>query len=441
MLGAELTIETKTVSKSRGKQRLFALLLIAATLLGIVFGWVCNLSLSPEKALELASELSIITDVFLRLIRLIIAPLIFASLVPAIAQMSGVSQLGRIGLRAMLWFIGASLVSLSIGLLMANWLQPGAALAGTLTVPQASSMAAGTGHAVDFSLAGFVRQLIPSSLVEAMGGSDMLPVVVVSMLIGIAAASLREKARGFVDVVAQLGAIMFKVTDYVMRLAPFAIFAALAGSIGVHGVGIVATYARFVGGFYLSLGLLWLLLISALVLIIGRRGLRLVSGIRQAVVLAFATSSSEAALPRLLEELAAFGISQRVATFVVPLGYSFNLDGAMMFCTFAILFVAQAYGVHLPLGRQVTLFLLLMATTKGLAGVPRAAIAVIAATLQDFDLPDSGMALILAVDYFLDMGRSATNMLGNAVAAAVVAHWEGEVEIPSPAEPPLSASS
>jgi Na+/H+-dicarboxylate symporter len=337
----------------------------------------------------------------------------------------------------MLWFIGASLVSLSIGILMANWLQPGAALSGTLSLPPAMAAGAGAtaGAGLDFSLAGFIRQLIPNSIVEAMSGSDMLPVVVVSILIGTAAAALKEKVRGFVDVIAQLGAVMFKVTDYVMRLAPFAIFAALAGSICVHGVGIVATYARFVGGFYLSLGLLWLLLISALVLIIGRRGLRLVSGIRQAVVLAFATSSSEAALPRLLEELAAFGISQRVATFVVPLGYSFNLDGAMMFCTFAILFVAQAYGVHLPLGRQVTLFLLLMATTKGLAGVPRAAIAVIAATLQDFDLPEAGMALILAVDYFLDMGRSATNMLGNAVAAAVVAHWEGES---SPAEPPLS---
>ncbi|HEY1773346.1 MAG TPA: dicarboxylate/amino acid:cation symporter [Gammaproteobacteria bacterium] len=425
------------MSKSRGKQRMFAMLLIAATVLGIVFGWIGNLILSPEKAIGFASDLSIITDVFLRLIRLIIAPLIFATLVPAIAQMSGVSQLGRIGVRAMLWFIGASLVSLSIGILMANWLQPGAALSGTLSLPPAMAAGAGAtaGAGLDFSLAGFIRQLIPNSIVEAMSGSDMLPVVVVSILIGTAAAALKEKVRGFVDVIAQLGAVMFKVTDYVMRLAPFAIFAALAGSICVHGVGIVATYARFVGGFYLSLGLLWLLLISALVLIIGRRGLRLVSGIRQAVVLAFATSSSEAALPRLLEELAAFGISQRVATFVVPLGYSFNLDGAMMFCTFAILFVAQAYGVHLPLGRQVTLFLLLMATTKGLAGVPRAAIAVIAATLQDFDLPEAGMALILAVDYFLDMGRSATNMLGNAVAAAVVAHWEGES---SPAEPPLS---
>jgi Na+/H+-dicarboxylate symporter len=429
-----LTTAEDNVSKPRGKQRRFALLLIAATVLGIACGWIGNLVLSPQQGLGFASDLSIITDVFLRLIRLIIAPLIFATLVPAIAQMSGVSQLGRIGLRAMLWFIGASLVSLSIGILMANWLQPGAALSGTLTLPPASPVTAGA--ALDFSLAGFVRQLIPGSIVAAMSGSDMLPVVVVSILIGTAAAALRDKVRGFVEVIAQLGAVMFKVTDYVMRLAPFAIFAALAGSISVHGVGIVATYARFVGGFYLGLGVLWLLLISALVSIIGRRGLRLISGIRQAVVLAFATSSSEAALPRLLEELAAFGISRRVATFVVPLGYSFNLDGAMMFCTFAILFVAQAYGVHLPLARQVMLFLLLMATTKGLAGVPRAAIAVIAATLQDFDLPESGMALILAVDYFLDMGRSATNMLGNAVAAAVVAHWEGESEVPSSPEIP-----
>jgi Na+/H+-dicarboxylate symporter len=228
---------------------------------------------------------------------------------------------------------------------------------------------------------------------------------------------------------------MFKVTDYVMKAAPLAIFAALASSICIHGIGIVGTYARFVAGFYLSLGILWGILVAALLLIAGSRGWRLLAGIRQPVLLAFATSSSEAAYPRLLEALVAFGIPRRIASFVLPLGYSFNLDGAMMYCTFAILFIAQAYGVELTITQQVTLFGLLIVTTKGVAGVPRAAIAVIAVTLHYFNLPDSGIALILAVDHILDMGRSATNILGNSVAAAVVARWEGQIGPTSNASP------
>ena len=410
------------------RQRRFSAFLVAATVLGIVIGWLCNRSLPPQKALEVAANLSIITDAFLRLIKMVIAPLVFASLVSAIARMGSAAEIGRVGIRALLWFLGASCVSLTVGLLMAHWLQPGAALH-LHVATQASMATASSANAESFGPSDFMVHLIPRSIIEAMANNEILQIVVFSIFLGTAAAALKEKASKIVELIEQLAAIMFKVTDYVMKAAPLAIFAALASSISVHGIGIVGTYARFVGGFYLSLGILWTLLIVALVLVVGSRGLRLVYNIRHTVFLAFATSSSEAAYPRLLEQLVDFGIPRRIASFVLPLGYSFNLDGAMMYCAFAILFIAQAYGIELTLAQQIALFGLLIVTTKGVAGVPRAAIAVIAVTLHYFKLPDSGIALVLAVDHILDMGRSATNIVGNSVAAAAVARWEG---VPQP---------
>jgi Na+/H+-dicarboxylate symporter len=414
------------------KQRLFTTFLIAATVLGIVVGWLCNRSLPPAKSLEVAAYLSIVTDAFLRLIKMVIAPLVFASLVSAIARMGSAAEIGRIGIKAMLWFLGASCISLFVGLVMAHWLQPGAALHLLVVNKPALPVATNAGNAESFALADFMTHLIPRSIFEAMGTNEILQIVVFSVFIGTAAASLKERASQFVDLIEQLAAVMFKVTDYVMKTAPLAIFAALASSICVHGIGIVGTYMRFVAGFYLSLGILWAVLIAALVLVVGSRGLGLIFSIRNTVLLAFATSSSEAAYPRLLEQLVDFGIPRRIASFVLPLGYSFNLDGAMMYCAFAILFIAQAYGVALTLAQQIALFGLLIVTTKGVAGVPRAAIAVVAVTLHYFKLPESGIALVLAVDHILDMGRSATNIVGNSVAAAVVATWEGATEQTAP---------
>jgi Na+/H+-dicarboxylate symporter len=290
----------------------------------------------------------------------------------------------------------------------------------------------GAGPVAGFTVADFMTHLIPRSIVEAMANNEILQIVVFSIFVGVAAGALKEKAKQFVELTEQLALIMFKITDYVMKTAPLAIFAALASAVCVHGIGIVGTYGRFIGGFYLSLLMLWGVLIAALVLILGRSGLRLLAGIRQPTLLAFATASSEAAYPRLLEALVGFGIPRRIASFVLPLGYSFNLDGAMMYCSFAILFVAQAYGVELSVGQQITLFGLLMVTTKGVAGVPRASLAVIAVTLPYFHLPESGIALIVAVDHILDMGRSATNAFGNSVAAAAVARWESGIEYENP---------
>jgi len=407
--------------------RLFTTFIIAAMVLGVLVGWGLNQFASPAAAKAAAENLSIITDVFLRLIKMIIAPLVFSTLVAGIAHMEDASTIGRVGAKTMGWFISASIVSLTIGLLMVHLLQPGSGLA--LPLPDAAKAAS----AVDmskFTLKAFVTHLVPASIIQAMADNEILQIVVFSIFVGTAVAAIDDRAPAVLALVEQVAAIMLRVTGYVMRTAPLAIFAALASTVATQGLGILATYAKFVGGFYLSLSLLWALLIGVLVLIVGRRALKLVAAIRSPALLAFSTASSEAAYPRTLEELQRWGVSRRVASFVLPLGYSFNLDGSMMYCTFATLFIAQVYGVHLSIAQQITMLLLLMVTSKGMAGVPRASLVVIAATLSYFRLPEAGLLLILAVDHLLDMGRSATNVVGNSVAAAVVARWENQIEAP-----------
>jgi Na+/H+-dicarboxylate symporter len=409
--------------------RLFTYFIVGAMVLGILVGWIVNQTLPAAEAKTVADNLSIITDVFLRLIKMIIAPLVFSTLVAGIAHMGDASEIGRVGIKTMGWFIIASIVSLTIGLVMVQILQPGATL--QLALPAAAD----AGSAVDtskFSLREFVTHLVPSSIFDAMARNEILQIVVFSVLVGTAVSALDDKAPQVLQLVEQVASIMLKVTGYVMKTAPLAIFAALAASIAEQGIEILGTYAAFIGGFYLSLGILWALLIGALLLFVGRRGLQLVGQIRQPTLLAFSVASSEAAYPRTLEELQKWGVSRKVASFVLPLGYSFNLDGSMMYCTFAVLFIAQVYGIELTLVQQVTMLALLMVTSKGMAGVPRASLVVIAATLTFFDLPEAGLLLILAVDHLLDMGRSATNVVGNSVAAAVVAKWENQIEAPEP---------
>jgi Na+/H+-dicarboxylate symporter len=411
--------------------RLFTYFLVGAMLAGVLVGWLVNVNLPAESAKAVAGNLSIVTDVFLRLIKMIIAPLVFSTLVAGIAHMGDASEVGRVGVKTIGWFILASLVSLTIGLVMVHLLQPGAGL--HLTPPEAT--AAATVDAGKFTLREFVTHLVPSSIFDAMARNEILQIVVFSVLVGTAVSAIDDKAPAILALVEQIATIMLKVTGYVMRTAPLAIFAALASSIATQGIDVLFTYGKFVGGFYLSLALLWGLLIAAAVLIVGPRSLKLIAQIRGPTLLAFSTASSEAAYPRTLEELQKWGVSRKVASFVLPLGYSFNLDGSMMYCTFATLFIAQVYGIEMTVAQQVTMLLLLMVTSKGMAGVPRASLVVIAATLAYFDLPEAGLLLIIAVDHLLDMGRSATNVVGNSVAAAVVARWENQIEEPVP-EPP-----
>ena len=407
--------------------RIFTILIVSAMVLGIAVGWAVNQYCSPEQAKGVANNLSIITDVFLRLIKMIIAPLVFATLVAGIAHMEDASTIGRVGAKTMGWFISASLVSLTIGLIMVHILQPGAAM--HLAIPDAGTAGA-TVDMTKFNLKEFVTHIFPRSIVEAMANNEILQIVIFSIFVGTAVSALDDRAPAVLALVEQISAIMLKVTSYVMKTAPLAIFAALAATVATQGIQVLATYAKFVGGFYLSLGILWGLLIAVLLLIVGARAMKLIAAIRSPALLAFSTASSEAAYPGTLEALQKWGVSRRVASFVLPLGYSFNLDGTMMYCTFATIFVAQAYGIEMTIGQQITMLLLLMITSKGVAGVPRASLVVISATLTYFHLPEAGLLLILAVDHLLDMGRSATNVVGNSVASAVVAKWEKQIEVP-----------
>ena len=410
--------------------------ILAALVLGVITGWVLNYAIddgtpaSAERLKSIAEYLSIVTALFLRLIKMIIAPLVFSTLVAGIAHMGDIAALGRVAIRSLGWFILASLVSLTLGLILVTTLQPGVGL--NLPIPPATA-ASGVETAA-FNLKDFVAHLVPASIFEAMSTNEILPIVIFSVFFGVALTAVGDKGKPIVRGVESLVRVMLQLTNYVMLFAPFAVFTAVSSALAERGPTIIATLGKFVGSFYLGLAILWALLIGAAFVIVGPRTRHLVRYIRDPVVLAFSTASSEAAYPRTLEALDRFGVPPRIASFVLPLGYSFNLDGSMMYMTFATIFIAQAYGIDLTLGQEITMLLVLMITSKGMAGVPRASLVVIAATMSMFRIPEAGLLLILAVDHFLDMGRSATNVVGNAVASSVVARWEGTLDPPEAAE-------
>jgi Na+/H+-dicarboxylate symporter len=410
-------------------KRYLPALIASAMILGVLTGFLINTQLSPEGAKAAAGHLSIITDIFLRLIKMIIAPLVFSTLVVGIAHMEDSAAIGRVGVKTLAWFMLASLFSLSLGLIMVHLLQPGTGLA--LPPPEAASGVATSG----FSLKEFISHLVPASIFDAMARNEILQIVVFSVFVGTAVAALDGKAPQLLTACEQIAAVMLKITAYVMVLAPLVVFAALASTVATSGLGIVVVYAKFIGGFYLSLGLLWAVLLAFSLLAVRRRIGALLKTIREPILLAFSTATSEAAYPYLLSGLPKFGVPRRIVSFVLPLGYSFNLDGSMMYCTFASLFIAQAYGIELSITQQIAMLALLMITSKGIAGVPRASLVVIAATLPVFNLPEAGLLLILGVDHLLDMGRSATNVVGNSVASVIVSRWEGKLGTEPEGEP------
>jgi Na+/H+-dicarboxylate symporter len=410
-------------------QRRFSYFVAGAMVLGILVGFLINQNITDAAQLKaVAGGFNVVTDIFLRLIKMIIAPLVFSTLVVGIAHMEDAAAIGRVGAKTMGWFITASIVSLTIGLIMVHLISPGVGL----NIPLPDVAAASTVDATTLSFKDFITHLVPKSIVEAMANNEILQIVVFSVFVGTAIASIDDRAPAVLHLAEQVSQVMLKITSYVMLFAPFAIFAALASTVATQGLVVLLSYAKFVGGFYLSLGVLWGLLLLAAIAVIGARGIGLFAAVREPVLLAFSTASSEAAYPRTLEQLQKFGVSRKIASFVLPLGYSFNLDGSMMYCTFATLFIAQAYGIELSIGQQIMMLLLLMITSKGIAGVPRASLVVIAATLGYFKIPEAGLLLILAVDHLLDMGRSATNVVGNSVASVVVAKWENQLETPEP---------
>ena len=405
--------------------------ILGALVLGLLCGFALHATVEDTK--PWVDGFTVVTTLFLRLIKMVIAPLVFATLVVGIAKMGDVGTVGRIGLKAFLWFVAASLVSLSLGLLMVNFFEPGVGTG--LKLPDAG---ASSGIAVaQFGLQEFILHLVPVSIVDGMARNEILQIVVFSVFFGVACAGVGKPAAVLVEALEGLSYVMLKLTMLVMWFAPLAVFAAVASAVTRSGLEVLAVYGRFMAEFYLSLGMLWVLLFLGAFAVVGRRAIRLFAAVREPTMLAFATASSEAAYPKTLAQLERFGCSNRVSSFVLPLGYSFNLDGSMMYCTFAVMFIAQVYGVEITLGQQIAMLLTLMVTPKGMAGVPRASLVVIAATLAQFDLPEAGLLLLLGIDHFLDMGRSATNVIGNSVATAVVSRWEGQLRAEDSENPEL----
>jgi Na+/H+-dicarboxylate symporter len=414
-------------------QKLTTIILIGMVL-GILVGWGCHeLWPDPKTAKTVADYISLITDIFLRLIKMIIAPLVFSTLVVGVAHMGDTKAVGRIGGKAMLWFVGASLVSLLTGMILVNILRPG----DNLNLPLPDANATTNLKVAALNVKDFVAHLVPRSVVEAMATNEILQIVVFSLFFGVACAALGDKAKALVEGIDELSHVILKITGYIMGLAPLAVFAAMAAIITTQGLGILVTYGKFVLEFYFGLLVLWCILVFVGFLVFGNHAFRLVALVREPFLLAFSTASSEAAYPKTMEQLAKFPVSKKIISFVLPMGYSFNLDGSMMYCTFATLFIAQAYNIPLSLTEQITMLLLLMLTSKGMAGVPRASLVVIAATLSTFNIPEAGLLLIIGIDQFLDMGRSATNVIGNSLATAVVAKWEGEDVTEELDAPPL----
>jgi len=406
------------------KSRLTTYILLGLGL-GIITGYIAHDHLA--NPLGFADTLALLTTLFLRLIKMIIAPLVFSTLVVGIARMGDASEVGRIGIKTLGWFFIASVMSLSLGLVLVNLFRPGDALLGHMAATAAGKVELATSS---LTLKDFVTHLVPASIVEGMAKNEILQIVIFSLFFGSAAAAVGAKANPLVDALDGVAHVMLKVTGYVMKFAPIAVFAAVAGVIAKSGLGVLSTYGVFMAEFYFGIALLWALLIFIGFLFLKGRIFGLMKEMRGPALLAFSTASSEAAYPKTLEGLERFGVRNRIAAFVLPIGYSFNLDGSMMYCTFATVFIAQAYGIEMSLGQQMTMMMVLMLTSKGMAGVPRASLVVIAATLSQFNIPEAGMLLLLGIDHFLDMARSATNVIGNGVATAVVAKWEGELTDP-----------
>ncbi|WP_333818727.1 dicarboxylate/amino acid:cation symporter [Ohtaekwangia sp.] len=372
---------------------------------------------------------TLMADVFLRLIKMIVAPLVLCTLVVGVAKLGDINTVGRIGGKTLLWFISASLLSLLLGLILVNLFKPGTAM--HLPLPESTDrVVTNTG----FSLKDFLYHMFPSSAFDAMARNEILQIVVFAVFFGIATAAIGEHGKIVIKAFDAIAHVILKVTGYVMNFAPVAVFGAMTAVIAKQGLGILKTYSLFIGEFYIGLGLLWAFLIMAGLVIVGKRVINLIKHLREPVLLAFSTSSSEAAFPKTMEELEKFGCKDKIVSFVLPLGYSFNLDGSMMYMTFASLFIAQSYNIHLPLGTQLSMLFVLMVTSKGIAGVPRASLVVIAGTLATFNIPEAGLALLIGIDPLLDMGRSATNVIGNSIATAVVSRWENALDAETPSD-------
>ncbi|WP_396170277.1 dicarboxylate/amino acid:cation symporter [Flavobacterium sp.] len=399
--------------------------IVIAMLLGAILGIYIHNNYDVAFAKEFSDKIKILATVFIRLVQMIIALLVFSTLVPGIAKLGDVKTVGRVGGKALAWFFSASFISLLIGLFWVNILEPGVGL--NLSDIDLSTAAEVTSNTKSFSTQNFIEHIIPKSIVEAMANNEIIQIVIFSIFFGLAAASIGDYAKPVTNFIEVLSHIVLKMVNYVMKFAPMGVFGAIAGVFAIKDLNdLVFTYIKFFGSFLVGITTLWIFLLAVGLIFLGKRMKSLLNHIVGPLIIAFSTTSSEAVFPKLTEELERFGIKNKIVAFMLPLGYSFNLDGSMMYMTFASMFIAQAYGIHLDMGTQMTMLLVLMLTSKGIAGVPRASLVIVAATCGMFDIPIEGIALILPIDHFCDMFRSATNVLGNALATSVVGKWEGD---------------
>ncbi len=375
-----------------------------------------------ERKKDIASRFSILSDIFLRMIKMIIAPLVFAVLVLGVAKVGDFKSVGRIGLKTVVYFTCATLIALMLGLVIVNVFEPGKVM--HLDLPDAHAETGVKSNAQDAK--NFISHVIPDSIVSAMATNDVLPIVVFALFFGVAAASIGKHGEAMVKACDSLAHIMFKITNYVMNFAPVGIFGAITAVVIMQGLDVLSGYAYLILCFFGGLLFFVFVVLWFISMLFKIKFYKLLSDIKEPILLAFSTASSESAMPKTIEALEKHGISNRIVSFVLPLGYSFNLDGSIMYMTFATVFIAQSYGMDIGMADQIKMMLILLVTSKGMAGVPRASLVVIAGMLGMFNIPGEGLLLLLAVDQILDMGRSATNVVGNAVASAVVAKLEGE---------------
>ena len=401
--------------------------ILIAMVLGAVLGIIIHNSISPESAQNFSNKIKILATIFIRLVQMIISPLVFTTLVVGIAKLGDIKAVGRIGGKAMGWFFTASFISLLLGMFFVNILEPGVGL--NLSNVDMGSVSEVTAKTQNISFENFIEHIVPKSIFEAMATNEILQIVIFSIFFGLAAAALGDYVKPVTNALDKTSHIVLKMVNYVMKFAPIGVFGAIAGVFAVRDFQELAiTYFKFFGSFLIGISSLWVVLIVVGYIFLKSRMTVLLKRIVSPLIIAFGTTSSEAVFPKLTEELERFGVKDRIVSFMLPLGYSFNLDGSMMYMTFASIFIAQAYGIDLDLGTQMTMLLVLMLTSKGIAGVPRASLVVVAATCGMFDIPIEGIALILPIDHFCDMFRSATNVLGNALATSVVGQWEGADE-------------
>ena len=411
------------------KSNRLTLYIVIAMIAGVILGYFVHENSAPDTIQTFSKNLKLLTTIFLRLVQMIIAPLVFSTLVVGIAKLGDLKTVGRVGGKALLWFVSASLVSLLLGMLLVNIFQPGKGI--DLSNADISGAQDLVGKTQEFSIQKFVEHVFPKSVIDAMANNEILQLVVFSIFFGVATAALGDKAKIVVKGLDAVAHVILKMVGYVMNFAPIGVFGAIAAVIATKGLDVFIFYGKYLLYFLIGIAALWVILLTVGFIILGKRLPDLLRRIFPPLIIAFSTTSSEAVFPKLTEELEKFGCKDKIVAFILPLGYSFNLDGSMMYMTFASIAIAQAYGIQLDIGTQLTMLIVLMLTSKGIAGVPRASLVVVTATCAMFNIPPEGIALILPIDHFCDMFRTATNVVGNALATSVVSKWEGALDEPT----------